>query len=527
MKGEIARALAPVARRVRLRRLAGGFSRGALAGAACAVLVALISFFLPIERAYALAAALALAVCALFCAAGALRPVRAAQAARVADACGLKERVSTALECADAGPMASLLRKDALRALGTTDFRRALAVRWEKKPLLFALGLAALVALSAFLPNPQAAVLRDRARFAWEMEEAAQRAEAGAQELDAALYTPEELAELRRALSELARDLRASADAREAYEAIDRARRASEEERAAGRERAGAALSAALGEAGLSGAQALASGEEEEIARALEDMDARQAAQSLAQAAGALSGAQADAVRAAANAMLGGDVPGAAAALARASAGVPGDMDSLLRALSASIASGQSSGAQSGAGEGSDGNDGGQGEGSDGNDGGQGENGSGAGSGAGDSGSGSGSGAGSGQGEGESGSGAGQGSTNEQQGGAGNPGGAQGAGDGAMRYQQGTYETIYDPTRLDAAGESSQLTGEMGEGESQSVDLGFGEGEEGGDVPVGEYAGEYAQAAARAAEAENLPDSLKTYVDEYFSSLTGGDGREP
>lgn len=111
--------------------------------------------------------------------------------------------------------------------------------------------------------------------------------------------------------------------------------------------------------------------------------------------------------------------------------------------------------------------------------------------------------------------------------GAGNPGGAQGAGDGAMRYQQGTYETIYDPTRLDAAGESSQLTGEMGEGESQSVDLGFGEGEEGGDVPVGEYAGEYAQAAARAAEAENLPDSLKTYVDEYFSSLTGGDGREP
>lgn len=518
MKGEIARALAPVARRVRLRRLAGGFSRGALAGAACAVLVALISFFLPIERAYALAAALALAVCALFCAAGALRPVRAAQAARVADACGLKERVSTALECADAGPMASLLRKDALRALGTTDFRRALAVRWEKKPLLFALGLAALVALSAFLPNPQAAVLRDRARFAGEMEEAAQRAEAGAQELDAALYTPEELAELRRALSELARDLRASADAREAYEAIDRARRASEEERAAGRERAGAALSAALGEAGLSGAQALASGEEEEIARALEDMDARQAAQSLAQAAGALSGAQADAVRAAANAMLGGDVPGAAAALARASAGVPGDMDSLLRALSASLASGQSSGAQSGAGS-----QGGAGEGSDGNDGGQGENGSGAGSGAGESGSGSGSG----QGEGESGSGAGQGSTNEQQGGAGNPGGAQGAGDGAMRYQQGTYETIYDPTRLDAAGESSQLTGEMGEGESQSVDLGFGEGEEGGDVPVGEYAGEYAQAAARAAEAENLPDSLKTYVDEYFSSLTGGDGREP
>ena len=41
MKGEIARALAPVARRVRLRRLAGGFSRGALAGAACAVLAQL------------------------------------------------------------------------------------------------------------------------------------------------------------------------------------------------------------------------------------------------------------------------------------------------------------------------------------------------------------------------------------------------------------------------------------------------------------------------------------------------------
>ena len=523
MKGEIARALAPVARRVRLRRLAGGFSRGALAGAACAVLVALISFFLPIERAYALAAALALAVCALFCAAGALRPVRAAQAARVADACGLKERVSTALECADAGPMASLLRKDALRALGTTDFRRALAVRWEKKPLLFALGLAALVALSAFLPNPQAAVLRDRARFAGEMEEAAQRAEAGAQELDAALYTPEELAELRRALSELARDLRASADAREAYEAIDRARRASEEERAVGRERAGAALSAALGEAGLSGAQTLAAGEEEEIARALEDMDARQAAQSLAQAAGALSGAQADAVRAAANAMLGGDVPGAAAALARASAGVPGDMDSLLRALSAALASGQNSGAQSSGAGSQDG----AGEGSDGNGGGQGESGSGEGNGAGESGSGSGSGSGNAEGEGNNGGGAGQGSTNAEQDGAGNPGGAQGAGDGAMRYQQGTYETIYDPTRLDGAGESSQLTGEMGEGESQSVDLGFGEGEEGGDVPVGEYAGEYAQAAARAAEAENLPDSLKTYVDEYFSSLTGGDGREP
>lgn len=523
MKGEIARALAPVARRMRLRRLAEGFSRGALVGAACAGFIALISFFLPIERAYGLAAALALAVCALFCAVGALRPVRLAQAACVADACGLKERVSTALECADAGPMASLLRKDALRALGTTDFRRALAVRWEKKPLLFALGLVALIALSAFLPNPQDAVLRDRARFAGEMEEVAQRAEAGAQELDAALYTPEELAALRRALSELARDLRASADAREAYEAIDRARRTSEEERAAGRERAGEALSAALGEAGLSGAQALASGEEEEIAQALENMDARQAAQSLAQAAGALSGAQADAVRAAANAMLGGDVPGAAAALARASAGVPGDMDSLLRALSAALASGQNSGAQSSGAGSQDG----AGEGSDGNGGGQGESGSGEGNGAGESGSGSGSGSGNAEGEGNNGGGAGQGSTNAEQDGAGNPGGAQGAGDGAMRYQQGTYETIYDPTRLDAAGESSQLTGEMGEGESQSVDLGFGEGEEGGDVPVGEYAGEYAQAAARAAEAENLPDSLKTYVDEYFSSLTGGDGREP
>ena len=523
MKGEIARALAPVARRMRLRRLAGGFSRGALVGAACAGFIALISFFLPIERAYGLAAALALAVCALFCAVGALRPVRLAQAACVADACGLKERVSTALECADAGPMASLLRKDALRALGGTDFRRALAVRWEKKPLLLTLGLVALIALSAFLPNPQDAVLRDRARFAGEMEEVAQRAEAGAEELDAALYTPEELAALRRALSELARDLRASADAREAYEAIDRARRTSEEERAAGRERAGAALSAALGEAGLSGAQALASGEEEEIARALEDMDARQAAQSLAQAAGALSGAQADAVRAAANAMLGGDVPGAAAALARASAGVPGDMDSLLRALSAALASGQNSGAQSSGAGSQDG----AGEGSDGNGGGQGESGSGEGNGAGESGSGSGSGSGNAEGEGNNGGGAGQGSTNAEQDGAGNPGGAQGAGDGAMRYQQGTYETIYDPTRLDAAGESSQLTGEMGEGESQSVDLGFGEGEEGGDVPVGEYAGEYAQAAARAAEAENLPDSLKTYVDEYFSSLTGGDGREP
>ena len=523
MKGEIARALAPVARRMRLRRLAEGFSRGALVGAACAGFIALISFFLPIERAYGLAAALALAVCALFCAVGALRPVRLAQAACVADACGLKERVSTALECADAGPMASLLRKDALRALGGTDFRRALAVRWEKKPLLLTLGLVALIALSAFLPNPQDAVLRDRARFAGEMEEVAQRAEAGAEELDAALYTPEELAALRRALSELARDLRASADAREAYEAIDRARRTSEEERAAGRERAGEALSAALGEAGLSGAQALASGEEEEIAQALENMDARQAAQSLAQAAGALSGAQADAVRAAANAMLGGDVPGAAAALARASAGVPGDMDSLLRALSAALASGQNSGAQSSGAGSQDG----AGEGSDGNDGGQGENGSGAGSGAGESGSGSGSGSGNAEGEGNNGGGAGQGSTNAEQDGAGNPGGVQGAGDGAMRYQQGTYETIYDPTRLDAAGESSQLTGEMGEGESQSVDLGFGEGEEGGDVPVGEYAGEYAQAAARAAEAENLPDSLKTYVDEYFSSLTGGDGREP
>ncbi len=523
MKGEIARALAPVARRMRLRRLAEGFSRGALVGAACAGFIALISFFLPIERAYALAAALALAVCALFCAVGALRPVRLAQAACLADACGLKERVSTALECADAGPMASLLHKDALRALGGTDFRRALAVRWEKKPLLLTLGLVALVALSAFLPNPQDAVLRDRARFAGEMEEVAQRAEAGAEELDAALYTPEELAALRRALSELARDLRASADAREAYEAIDRARRTSEEERAAGRERAGEALSAALGEAGLSGAQALASGEEEEIAQALENMDARQAAQSLAQAAGALSGAQADAVRAAANAMLGGDVPGAAAALARASAGVPGDMDSLLRALSAALASGQNSGAQSSGAGSQDG----AGEGSDGNGGGQGESGSGEGNGAGESGSGSGSGSGNAEGEGNNGGGAGQGSTNAEQDGAGNPGGAQGAGDGAMRYQQGTYETIYDPTRLDAAGESSQLTGEMGEGESQSVDLGFGEGEEGGDVPVGEYAGEYAQAAARAAEAENLPDSLKTYVDEYFSSLTGGDGREP
>lgn len=513
MKGDLVRALAPVVWRMRIGRLAKGFSRGALAGVSCAALLTLASFLAPIERAGVWAAASALAVCALFCAVGMLWPVRSNDAARVADACGLKERVCTALEHAPSGPMTSLLHKDALRALRETDFRRAIAVRVEKRPLLLGLGLAALVALSAFLPNPQDAVLRERARFAGEMDELAQRAESGAEELDKTMYTMEELQELRRALSELARDLRASADERDAYEAIDRARRASEEERASGRERANQSLSSALADAGLSGAARALSSNEEAIARALESLEPQSAAQNLAQAAGALSGAQADSVRAAANAMLGGDVSGAAQALSRASAGVPGDMDSLLRALSAALSSAQNvasaspSGAQTGEGT------------SDGGSSGGGSNGGGA------SGNGAGtSEAGGGQGNG---GGAGQGATNEEQGGSGGQSGAQGAGDGSMQYQQATYETIYDPTRLDASGESSRLTGQTGEGESQSVELGFGEGERGGDVPVGTYAGEYAQAAARAADAQNLPDSLKSYIDEYFSSLTGGDGRQP
>lgn len=477
----LARALRRVRWRIRLQRMLSGACTGLAFGMAAALCILAASFFMPLRRCdlYMLCAASGMPLAALL--ADCAWPVKMEYAARQADACGLMERVQTALALLKrTDDMALLQREDALAALNKLNVREKMPLRVPKKPLAAAAGLAALCALLTLAPNPQDGVLRDERQFQRQMALTAQLLEKQAQEADTSALSERDGQELRRLLGELSKEVAESRDTREALTKLSQAQNELSRLLSAKESAKNALL-----EAGMDAlSQALESGDMDALAQALSETEAQkldEAAQITA------SDTASGALQEAAQSLEAGDNAQAAAAL-----GALNSPSELLAQLSAALQGARSAAVNAGA----QGNEGGT---ASENTGGQ---------------SGSGNGLTSGMG-----GGAGLGSANE---GAKTAGAETGGalGQNAPEAKMGAYEAIYDPTRLGGSGEIEMSTGDKAQdGEVHRVDLMPGQGDATGSVPYAQVASEYREAAVQAAREADLPAYVQEWVDAYFSAL--------
>ncbi len=500
----IGRALTPFRLRLRLDHALKGMCWGIMAAAAACSLLVALSFLLPLAGLWQymiIAAAVAFAAGVFI---GFFLPVTYRQAACIADKAGLAERAITALGLNEYTPMALLQREDAIKWLSSLPPKKALPLRVEKRPL-FATGAIALVTLAAllFIPNPQNQVLARRDAFQAAMANQAKHVEKTAEKLGDGAYAKEQRDALRKVLGDLARDLRGAREPQQAYLAMDKAQKRMESMLRQASEVSRQSAAQAFDSNGLKDlAQALKNGDGEAVkeaaAKLAGDGNADENAKALDLAAKAMEdGDWKDAVQAAAQALASGNAQNINAALESlgemAQSMDAGELTGDLNALMSQLRSGALTAAQSGTVS---------------------------------TGSGSGPGAAQGQGQGQglgqgqsAGQGAGTGSTNQDQGvSQGQPSG-QGQGAKPAAYKLGQYETIYDPTRLDGAETAHQATGQVGEGDSQKVQLGPGLGNTSGQVPYQQVIFTYQEAASKAAQQAALPETLLKWVDGYFQSL--------
>ena len=516
---ELLKALGPVRSRLRLRRFVSGAGWGFAGGALAALILLAVTSFVPLANRWWIAGACVAGGTLLAAASNALRPVSPLEAARAADACGLRERAVTALELAEAekstsappdgagqrlADMILLQRRDACERLQALDARQ-IRPAFPKRRLLAGALLLALCAATLLLPGGGDRAVA--ARQALETKTAAMaKAAEEAEKADEAGLTEKEKAELRKLTADLKRDLTASRDEADALVAVDKAeqqlqklRQEQAQEKTAGDAMSAMnALSQAMQSAGMDAAatdalaEALASGDAAAMSAALSDLsaedlqklaesltgDAKALAEAMAQAAqqGEMSEARMQALQQAAqSAQSAGSMSAARQATA---------LQQALAGMKASLGAGPSQQSASQA-------------------------------------SMSGAGAGSGNNPGQSGGGAGTGSTNEEQkGGSGGQKSGGSKGTNPAEFRQTEYETIYDPEKVDVAARDVMTNQQSLGKDSVQIETGPGKGSLEGNVPVSQVVGEYAEQEVKAAESANLTREQKQWVDEYFRKLT-------
>ena len=471
------RALSRARTRLRLIRCWRWLGFGLLAGAAGCLLLLLTGLFLPIPWKWTWAGLIFAACLTLSGLFGLLWPVSDYQAARLADRCGLKERAQTALALSqNDDSMALLQRQDTCQALKQADYRKAPLPFSRRLSMVFAACVVAVV-LIFLLPDPQAGAAARMERFSQNMQEAENLSEETKEALEKAL-SKEDLEELRRLMEELSRSIKNARTERDAYLALNEAEKRLESIRSSLSRQSGAD---ALSSAGLSAlAKTLENGDQNSLEQAAQDLmqNADEAAQSLNQAAAQMNGTAAQAMQAAASALAAGDLSQLQSALNSLSlqdlASALSQMQSMLDQLRA-LAGDSSVSSLSAQGQGQN------------------------------------------QGNGQG--GAGRGSTNEDAGYKEDTGRQRGQGDGDPEYRENAYETIYDPTRLNAEQTNIQESGMLNQGENLQISAGPGLGT-GGHVPYRQVAAEYQEAAAQAMSRMALPQQEQQWVNDYFSALT-------
>ena len=487
---ELLKALAPAKRRLRLQRLLQGAGAGFAFGALAALILLAVTSFVPLDGRWLIAGAAA-AGCTLLGALGnAARPVDAKEAARAADACGLRERSVTALELAGSpeSEITRCQRQDACEHLRRLDVKQ-IPLRFPRRLAVIGAGLLVLCAATLLIPGggDRAVAARkalDQKTAAMEkaIDEAAKLEEAGMDE--------KQKTELRKLTEDLKRELRASRDELDAMVALDKGEQRLEKLRGE-QKTAGDALSAmdalarAMENAGMDPglgeamSSAMANGDTAAMSSALAQLnadqmkelaesltgDAQSLAEQLAEAAG-----QGEMTDAQMQALMSGSL----------AAGSP--LQQAISGMKGSIGAPAQSGSQGTPGAG-------------------GQNGTGM--------------------SGSAGNGAGTGSTNEEQKGSGS--GAQNGtvkGNRPATFKQAEYETIYDPEKVDKASRDVMTEQNSLGKDSVQIETGPGKGTLEGDVPFRQVVGEYAEQEALAAESAHLTREQKEWVDEYFRLLT-------
>ena len=223
---EVLKALRPVKRRLRRNRFLKGAAAGLAAGLGAAAATQAAAFFIPVQDRGLWAAAAAAAVTVLTALGNALRPVRNEEAAKAADACGLKERAITALEGGDE-PIRRLQRKDACGALEKLDVKKIRPGN-VRKALTAALCCAAALACLILIPSPKDSDAEARKVLTRTLREGRETIERAAEE-DEKTLTEEKKSELRKITGDLSRELDGSRDAADALVALDRAEKRLEE----------------------------------------------------------------------------------------------------------------------------------------------------------------------------------------------------------------------------------------------------------------------------------------------------------
>lgn len=477
---EIRRALGPVRRKLCFVNLWKGVGYGVLSAGVLFLGITICSFLIPIRGCAGLIAAACASAILVSALVAWILPVKDITCARAADIHGLKERAQTALLITENSPMTELLHSDAIDALAQFDCR---CIRFPsiKRHCLIAGAAIILATILCLVPNPQEEVLRSAMAFEKTMEEASTQAQTESEKPMSDL-SEKDRQELRKLLAELSREISESEDQMDAMLALGDA----EQRLEALRERmAGDAvnqLNDALNDNGLGAlAEAMESGEEQMMEAALESAEA----DSLYAASQQVSGDMQNMLGTAARAMQSGDISGAAGSLSQLQSAVQagnisqlGSASRLLSSLRSSIGAG-----------------------------GQGQSGNGQSNGAGN------------QPGANSGNGAGAGSTNQAQEGSGQEQAGR-RGNADPRYKEGEYESIYDPTRLDASQTEISAQSPQGEGDSMQAQLGPGAGQIGESVPYNQVIYDYASAAVQAADSQNLTAQERSWVNAYFASLT-------
>ncbi len=556
---ELLKALGPVRSRLRLRRFVSGAGWGFAGGALAALILLAVTSFVPLANRWWIAGACVAGGTLLAAASNALRPVSPLEAARAADACGLRERAVTALELAETAarlqaphptatgrpetasvapapqagisrPEADIIllqRRDACERLQALDARQ-IRPAFPKRRLLAGALLLALCAATLLLPGGGDQAVA--ARQALETKTAAMaKAAEEAEKADEAGLTEKEKAELRKLTADLKRDLTASRDEADALVAVDKAeqqlqklRQEQAQEKTAGDAMSAMnALSQAMQSAGMDAAaadalaEALASGDAAAMSKALSDLSAEdlqklseslqaeakalaeQLAEAMAQTAqqGELSEARMQALQQAANAQQSATSQTAAQSAASQSAAQSAASQTAAARQTTALQQALA-GMKASLGAGQSQQSASQA-------------------------SMSGAGAGSGNNPGQSGGGAGTGSTNEEQkGGSGGQKSGGSKGTNPAEFKQTEYETIYDPEKVDVAARDVMTNQQSLGKDSVQIETGPGKGSLEGNVPVSQVVGEYAEQEVKAAESANLTREQKQWVDEYFRKLT-------
>ena len=472
MNSELKQALRPVKLKIRRNRFLRGAVTGLAAGLGTAVLLQAVSFFVPVPDRGLWAAAAGTAVLLLTAAGNALRPVRNSTAAKTADACGLQERVITALEgentvSGSAEDIVLLQRKDACAALERLDVKQ-IRPGSVKKQLLAALGCVLLLGALLLIPSPrdpEAAARKALSRTLQEGREAITRAA----EADEEHLTEEKKSELRKITGDLKRELEQSRDEADALVALDRAEQRLENMR---KQTAGDAAAAAEGMNGNGESRTAESGEKSgSETEGAENASGQAGEQGTSSGSAGMTSGQMQTLQALSN-LKGAVNP--------SSSGQETDMKG--------EAGGQ------GSGEGQD-RKGQTGKGMTGSNG-------------------------SGKSD-QAGAGAGEGSTNEEQKGSSQNGGSHTEGSKGPQYKEEQYETIYDPERTERSLEDVMTAQDrLGDEGSIQLETGPGRGNTGGNVPWNEALNDYAETEARAADRENLTVQERQWVNNYFALLT-------